>query len=372
MEILREKRLASTLENNLKGLTRDCIREHLKQIHPLKSLYVAVTHLGLPLFMQSYLLFGRLPKETDHINYNEMDLLSKTSKGNIAKVQNLIQNGLDVNVQDDYGMTALMIASQAGNVELIQELPRAVANVNIQNIFRNTVVICATLKKQNNCVHKLIKIGANTNIQDKDGLTALMHAAKNGDINCLETLIGGGADPNVLNDDDCSNRIITSGVKAFSRGSKGLTALSYAACAGNTDCVKKLIEVGADVNSDNDSEGNTPLMTAIENGKPECVKELIPSGADLNIKYKKKMTALVVASGFQRHKCFSEMMKAGAELNPSFLGDIARKVLASKDTGGKLKATKNEFFSQKYILMNFAHFQLQITDMYMTHFFSSW
>ena len=37
---------ASTLENNLKSLARDCIREHLKQINPEKNLYVTVTHLA--------------------------------------------------------------------------------------------------------------------------------------------------------------------------------------------------------------------------------------------------------------------------------------------------------------------------------------
>ena len=85
---------------------------------------------------------------------------------------------MDVNVQDEKGMTALMTASQFGPVELGEELIKAGASVNIRSTFGDTVLIWATDKKQLKCVEKLLEFGANVNIQD--GTTALMCASYKG------------------------------------------------------------------------------------------------------------------------------------------------------------------------------------------------
>ena len=337
-----EEKGTPAMENNLKSLSRDCIREHLKRIHPEKNLYVTVGQLGIPILMQSFCLYGTLTKKAHCLNYDEKEFLSKTSERDNDNVLNLINTGVDVNVQDENGMTGLMKASQTGNVELIEELIRVGANVNIQNIFGNTALICATLNWQNECVLKLLENGANTKIQGKDGLTALMYAAKNGNINSLQTLIEGGADPNIPNEDDDANQMIR-------MGKRGTTAIIYAARAGNTDCVKNLIEAGADVNNDNDSEGNTLLISAIKKGKADCIKELIQGGADFNITHENNLRALLMASVCKRDHCFSELMKAGVEVDPSILGDIARQLLDSEDREGKENKTNTLLPSLFYL-----------------------
>ena len=94
-----------------------------------------------------------------------------------------------------------------------------------------------------------MKFEADSSIQGKGGFTALMHAAKTGNINCLVALLDDGADPNIPNYDDETDRIIRIGGHDFQGDSRGTTAIIYAAHNGKADCVKKLIEAGADVNN---------------------------------------------------------------------------------------------------------------------------
>ena len=323
----------------MKGLTRACIRRHLKQTHPESNLYHIVSQLGLPLIIQSSLLFDTIPKYYPDLNNDEREFLLKVSEGDIEKATELVKRGVDVNVQNDNGMTALMIASEAGHVEIIEELLEVGADVNIQNSVGDTALILATIKGQSDSLGALLKFRADTSIQGKDGFTALMHAAKSGNVNCLQMLVDGGADPNIPNYDDGADRIIRIGGRDFIGDSRGTTAIIYAARHGKADCVKKLIEAGADVNNahqDNERERNTPLMAAMGLGNVQCVRELIQAGADLNIPDKNGMTALIITSGYTIDNCLPELMKAGAEVNPCFVADIARQLLMEENTEGIL------------------------------------
>ena len=85
---------------------------------------------------------------------------------------------------------------------------------------------------------------------------------------------------------------------------------------------------------DNDREADKPLMAAIEVWNIECVRELIQAGADLNIPDKNGKTALMITSGDRRPELFPVLMKAGAEVNLAFPADIARKLLTEKNVGG--------------------------------------
>ena len=335
---------------NLKSLTRSYLRKHLKQTHSESNLYHIVSKLGLPFIIQSYLVLDTLPKYYQDLNNDESEFLLKVSERDIENALELVKRGVDVNVQNDNGMTALMIASEATNIKLLEELYWMGADVNIQNSVGDTALILATMKREIECMKELLKFtfGADTSIRGKNGLTALMHAAKNGDVNCLQVLLDRGADPNVSNDDDSSNRIFDSG-HDFDGNYRGTTAIMYAAHQGKADCVNKLIEAGADVNNtchtNDEREGYTPLMAAGVSGNVQCVRKLIQAGADLNIPGKDGITALMTASTDRKGEIFPILMKAGAEVNLAILADITRKLLREENVGGAQNLLFHSSFS---------------------------
>ena len=184
-------------------------------------------------------MFDTLPQTYEDLNNDEREFLLKVSEGDIENATSFIKAGVDVNVRNENGMTALMVASESGITELINELLTAGADVNLQSSHGDTAIVLATMKGQNDCVEELLQFGANPNIQGKGGLTALMHAAIAGDVACLQTLIDGGADVSIPNDDDGANRVIRVGGRDFLGGRKGTTAIIYAARHNKADCIKK-------------------------------------------------------------------------------------------------------------------------------------
>ena len=77
------------------------------------------------------------------------------------------------------------------------------------------------------------------------GRTALMVAADKGEAQLLEVLIQAGADVNREQDTEYKNSRF---MQTEKRQMIGCTALMYAAKSGNAQCVQLLLNAGADVN----------------------------------------------------------------------------------------------------------------------------
>lgn len=113
------------------------------------------------------------------------------------------------------------------------------------------------------------------NVRDVDGATPLMHAALYGTQECLRFLLDQGADPNA-------------------RNSAGVTALMWA--VGEVDKVRLLVSRGADVNAKS-HEGKTPLLMAAQSDRNTAtIKFLLDKGADVSAKDSAGLTALIEAA----------------------------------------------------------------------------
>jgi ankyrin repeat protein len=197
--------------------------------------------------------------------YGRTPLMNSVENLEVAKL--LIENGADLAKRDEKGSTALHMACEEGEVDVVQLLIDAKADVNAQNNDGRTPLmwvkegLLAKLLIENGAdleveddtgsttlyyaclrgvevVHILIDAKADVNAQNIYGRTPLMNSVENLDV--AKLLIENGADLAKKDED-------------------GNTALHMACDKGVADVVQLLIDAKADVNARN-NDGKTPLI----------------------------------------------------------------------------------------------------------------
>ena len=256
-------------------------------------------------------------------------LIEAAWRGRDSAVFILIQNGADLNIQNNYGSSALYCAAGGrGNNKVITTLIEAGADLNIQNKVGKTALHNAAENGSNEVITALIKAGADLNIQSKIGWTALYYAAANGLNKVTTTLIEAGADLNIQNNEgwtalaiaassghiDIVTTLMKAGADLKIQNKHGDTVMHRAAVKGNNEVTTKWIWAGADLNIQN-KNGKTALHNAAEKGSNEVTTTLIEARADLNIQTKNGETALYMAAGRGHNEVATSLIKAGADLN---------------------------------------------------------
>jgi len=179
--------------------------------------------------------------------------------GDLARVKNHIEQGADVNTQDELGWTPLYWAASLGQTEVAK---------------------------------LLIDKGADVRTAATDGGTALHQAAQAGDNELVELLLSKGADVNA-------------------KDKQGATPLFGAASGGYSQVVALLIAKGADVNAKTQNN-RTPLHRAVLGGHKDVVEILITNGADVAVKDSRSRTPLDLAK-LRKHIEIVEILTKAAE-----------------------------------------------------------
>jgi hypothetical protein len=128
----------------------------------------------------------------------------------------------------------------------------------------------------------------------EDPTSELLLAARNGNIVRVIQSLDLGADINTQSE------------------SNGYTPLIWASSRGHTETVRLLLEEGADVNVQA-NDGQTALMRAADYGHVEVVTLLSNSGADVNVQSKNGITALRLATLKGHTQIIQLLKKAGAK-----------------------------------------------------------
>jgi len=138
-----------------------------------------------------------------HINNKGQTHLMKIAKGKfgIDILKYLITNNANINIQDNKGYTALMIATKYNKIDIVNYLLTHNADLNLQNNDGDTALLIAS--KYLSCLSKeiiktLINHNADINKQNYNGWTALMYIAINSDkyseYNIFKLLLQNGSD----------------------------------------------------------------------------------------------------------------------------------------------------------------------------------
>src|SRR5665213_1103974 len=186
------------------------------------------------------------------------------------------------NAKDSDGKTALMKAAQAGNSDDVKPLIAAGADVSARDKAEGTPLMSALSSDHEHCVTVLIAAGADVNTKDMHGATALMFTSEG---RLAKALIAAGADVNAK---DAAGVPVL--VRALSNTEKGRITCGYWGPAGaeekatDSDCIKVLLDSGADVNPKFLRGDFTPLMGAATANDADSVRLLVAAGADLNAK----------------------------------------------------------------------------------------
>jgi ankyrin repeat protein len=206
----------------------------------------------------------------------------------------LIEHGANVNTEGVFGITPLMTAANTGNLEFVKHLIEKGANVNAKSTAEETPLMYAATQPNTEIVNELLKAGAKVNDVSKNGYSALMLAAYYDYAEILQILISNQADANIVD-------------------SKGWNALFYAARGTSLNSTTILLQKGVAVNS-KDSEGNTPLIIAAYNGYLEKNELYFRGNLDRSTELsKEEYTALEKEISDKNLKIVKALLSAGAD-----------------------------------------------------------
>jgi len=102
----------------------------------------------------------------------QREFLWAAQKGSSNKIKELLKKGVDVNMSDVDGTTALMLACHESFLIIVDILIKAGANVNAQNDDGNTSLLLSSTKS---IISKLLDAGADPNIKDKMGKSIILN-----------------------------------------------------------------------------------------------------------------------------------------------------------------------------------------------------
>lgn len=208
-----------------------------------------------------------LPKAVFEEQYKQL-LFEAIYKGDIGVVKALIEKYQNTEISDKEGNTPLIYAIMSEQDRSVISMIAMDAQLNAQNNFGISALHMATFLHRIDYMEILLKKGASVDIKDNAGRTPLLIATENSMPEIMDLLLNFKADVNITNDNgdtalhaaarincyDCSYLLITNGANIDAYNNNKATALMNAARSGSSKIVNLLVNYGADIKAVNDRE----------------------------------------------------------------------------------------------------------------------
>jgi ankyrin repeat protein len=198
----------------------------------------------------------RLIESKVDVAHYQGPLAGAVLKGHIEIVKILLQAKVDVNLENENGLSAVYLAAALGFSEITQLLLDAGAVFDKDDPWAaNQLLACASERGRNAGLKLLLQLGVSPNPIDPDKDTALSRAVRQGSLDCVNILLSAGADTNFRDSKD----------------------------RATFEVMRLILQNGAQVDTVH-VDGRTSQFAACEESLPRLVEVLLSNGTNLNYK----------------------------------------------------------------------------------------
>lgn len=201
------------------------------------------------------LVKGRYIWSSDPAVFSTLHFVAKT--GDVKVLQMLLEQsgfGIDVNTQDKFGYTAVMVAAREGHVEAFKLLLYAGADIGMKSKKGDTAISLAKPSILERLEWILLD-AIMANVVSSERFQVLHFAARRGHLQVLTQLVNRGCSINEWSED-------------------GYTALMLSAKGGQAEACRLLLMAGADIHLTN-PRGETALALARKNSTSKAAEGVI-------------------------------------------------------------------------------------------------
>ncbi|CAL1544551.1 unnamed protein product [Lymnaea stagnalis] len=271
----------------------------------------------------------------------------------------ILKHGADVNYPNKSGITPLMFAALKDDTQIVEKLlkDKTLNSIDARDKLGRTALHYSASQGKHRVIARLIKAKANLNIADKKGLTPFMYACVTGNEMAISTFM---KCKNYFNHEyfmalfisviNNHEQVVKTLLSQFKNDPKPLSItyewrqlgpyiplLHAASQVGNREIMKLLLKNGEEVNAVN-ALGQTALMVGVILGHQDIVQILISHTADVNISDINGDTPLIIASLNGHTEIVKFLLKAKASTHLS--NAQSRTALMQAACSGKLDVIK--------------------------------
>ena len=262
--------------------------------------------------------------------FRDFVLISAANRNMPRFVALAIHSGANINAQDRYGNTPLILSACNDNSVLMRYLLEQGARIDYANRKGMSSLKAAIIQNDTQMVELLLSRGADPNKSNTKDFSLLMYAVGKKQKTVIKQLIASGADlnkqmPNGVtalfmavkeSQDSIAVELIKSGADVRMPVWNGLNIFQYCAMKNNVYLLDVILDRDKTIINTQTRKGETALICASHVGSYNAAKYLIDSHADVHLRDNKEYTALLWAVGSGNLECIKLLMANDTSWNP--------------------------------------------------------